>query len=343
MKYKAMWFLIMPQPDNKLFLRFVICMDVDSPLPSFVMNFMLRKVCALLLYTLRREADAIQVEGDTNIYRQRVLGDPQFYNWMKTRMDTRLRINPSPSLIERIDAMEIEKKAHVAPAAGSVPSSLSSSSSRVRATKTKTGILDKSLDFLISILAATKVWPILFVLPLFFYPELSYSLSARAFSLSLFQTYTTIALTVVVFLSLRVLNQDKLVMTLRILAAAVALVTFLGFKLVDAVLRLLSSKALFKTAINIPKIQWLLGVMLLGAAGLLFVVLLVRHNRHVPAAWVPPIAAPPPPTVSHYEKRAVSSPGLGSSGASPFSSTGSGVASASMSSVSPTSSLTRRT
>eukprot|EP00004_Rigifila_ramosa_P018451 TRINITY_DN4593_c0_g1_i3.p1 TRINITY_DN4593_c0_g1~~TRINITY_DN4593_c0_g1_i3.p1 ORF type:complete len:433 (+),score=122.31 TRINITY_DN4593_c0_g1_i3:170-1300(+) len=87
MFFHAMKFLVEPVNDTTTRIVWIANLDLKSPLPQTLLNFILRKVACFFLVFLGKMAKSIGEEGETNVYRIRIKNNPLFYQWLKNRID----------------------------------------------------------------------------------------------------------------------------------------------------------------------------------------------------------------------------------------------------------------
>lgn len=109
-------FLIEPITDTEARVVQITCIDMKMDLPETVLQFILKKVAALQLIRLRREARLIQADGDSNPYRQAIKANPQFYKWLAGRVEeTKKLFETELELIRKLESEGLEEKPHHQP------------------------------------------------------------------------------------------------------------------------------------------------------------------------------------------------------------------------------------
>eukprot|EP00004_Rigifila_ramosa_P018452 TRINITY_DN4593_c0_g2_i1.p1 TRINITY_DN4593_c0_g2~~TRINITY_DN4593_c0_g2_i1.p1 ORF type:complete len:338 (+),score=95.83 TRINITY_DN4593_c0_g2_i1:982-1995(+) len=87
MVFHAMKFLVEPVTDTTVRIVWIANLDLKSPVPQAFLNFILRKVACFFLVFLGRTVRSITEEGEKSVYRQRMKKRPEFYEWLRIRME----------------------------------------------------------------------------------------------------------------------------------------------------------------------------------------------------------------------------------------------------------------
>jgi hypothetical protein len=74
-------------------MTMIATMDLNSPLPKSVVNFLMRNVAGVLLYALQEQAKKTMADP-TCMYGQRIRENKEFYtNWFYNLCNTFLNVN----------------------------------------------------------------------------------------------------------------------------------------------------------------------------------------------------------------------------------------------------------